>query len=458
MADHGTGVESTKVRITVLGGQHLLPMDRWGTSDPYVRVMQGGKCLHRTPEKRRTLNPVWNNQFSICVENTFAPIVFQVFDKNLFESDTFMGQGEVNIAGFELDKPCELTLHLEDGEGENQVRKSKMRESLGEVVVRVSVSSSTAEEQAGLVPRRKEVTGVVRVLFVETKGFGERLIHCKVRCGKEKQRGKFNQSGSLDWIEFPCWQLETGQEFLDIAFFHQEEGSEKWVGRVHINLEELSWEASHDLWLPVKESEGEVHVVVTVSGTLGQDTTPISEPDQSEASHQEQKRYNILNTFKDVADVGHLKVSVIMAKGLPASDLGGKCSPFAVVELSNNRLVTHTEQKTLDPMWKKCFEFDIIDINDALDVTVFDENKDCRYTFLGRMRLRLLSLRGGGRMWIGLKDKHLRRKARGEDPQLLIEAQIFWNPIRASMKTFAPKVIRYEGRSEKKFKFSVFNR
>ena len=453
----GSVVEGTKVRITVLGGQHLLPMDRWGTSDPYVRVMQGGKCLHRTPEKRRTLNPVWNNQFSICVENTFAPIVFQVFDKNLFESDTFMGQGEVNIAGFELDKPCELTLHLEDGDGDNQVRKSKMRESLGEVVVRVSVSSTpAAEEQAGLVVRRKEVTGVVRVLFVETKGLGESPILCKVRCGKEKQRGKFNQSGSLDWIEF-AWQQETG-EFLDITFFHQEEGSEKWVGRVHINLQELSWEATHDLWLPVKESEGEVHVVVTVSGTLGQGSTPLSEPNQSEASHEEQKKYNILNTFKDVSDVGHLKVSVIMAKGLPTSDLGGKCSPFAVVELSNNRLFTHSEQKTLDPMWQKSFEFDITDMNDVLDVTVFDENKDCRYTFLGRMRLRLLSLGGGGRMWVGLKDKHLKRKARGEDPQLLIETQILWNPLRASMKTFDPKVMRYEGRSEKKFKFSVFNR
>ena len=72
---------NTKVRITVLSGRHLLPMDRWGTSDPYVKVMQGEKCLHRTPEKRRTLSPVWNNQFNIIMENTFTPIVFQVFDK-----------------------------------------------------------------------------------------------------------------------------------------------------------------------------------------------------------------------------------------------------------------------------------------------------------------------------------------------------------------------------------------
>ena len=452
---------NTKVRITVLSGRHLLPMDRWGTSDPYVKVMQGEKCLHRTPEKRRTLSPVWNNQFNICMENTFTPIVFQVFDKNLFEADAFMGQGEVNIGGFELDKPCELTLHLEDGDDlDSQVRKSKMRESLGEIVVRVSVSSITPEEQAGMLARRKEVKGIVRLLFVETKGLGDSQIHCKVKCGKEKQRGKFNSSGPLDWIEFACsWQQEV-DTFLDITFFHQAEASEEWVGRLHINLEELSWEASHDLWLPVKETEGEVHVVVTVSGTNCQDLRPVSEPHGSDPStrQREQGRYNILNTFEDVDDIGHLRVSIIMAKGLPASDLCVKCSPFAVVELSNNRLFTHSEQKTLDPMWQKSFEFDIKDINDSLDVTVFDENKDCRYSFLGRARLRLLSLGGGCRMWVGLKDKHLKQKARGEDPQILIETEVKWNPLRAAMKTFSPKVVRYEGRVEKKFKFSVFNR
>ena len=57
----------------------------------------------------------------MTIENSFTPIVFQVFDKNLFEADEFMGQAEINIAGFEFNKSYEVTLHLEDGEGENQV-------------------------------------------------------------------------------------------------------------------------------------------------------------------------------------------------------------------------------------------------------------------------------------------------------------------------------------------------
>ena len=61
-------------------------------------------------------------------------------------------------------------------------------------------------------------------------------------------------------------------------------------------------------------------------------------------------------------------------------------------------------------------------------------------------------------MWVGLKDKQLKQKARGEDPQILIETELKWNPLRAAMKTFSPKVVRYEGRVEKRFKFSVFNR
>jgi Ca2+-dependent lipid-binding protein len=155
-----------RARVTVLAGSDLLPMDRCGTSDPYVKVLQGNCCLHRTPEKKKTLNPVWNDHFSASIENIYAPIVFQVFDRNLFESDDFMGQAEVNIAGFELEQPCEVTLHLEDGHSELRVRKSKLKESLGRIVVRVVVSSM---EQGGGALQPSGVTGIVRVLLVQVK-------------------------------------------------------------------------------------------------------------------------------------------------------------------------------------------------------------------------------------------------------------------------------------------------
>jgi len=55
-------------------------------------------------------------------------------------------------------------------------------------------------------------------------------------------------------------------------------------------------------------------------------------------------------------DVGHLMVKVFKAQGLASADIGGKSDPFCVVELSNDRVLTHTEYKTLTPSWQKVFQ------------------------------------------------------------------------------------------------------
>ena len=53
-------------------------MDRGGTSDPYVMIMQGEEQLHKTVEKKKTVNPVWNDQSNVYIENPFTPLTFQV--------------------------------------------------------------------------------------------------------------------------------------------------------------------------------------------------------------------------------------------------------------------------------------------------------------------------------------------------------------------------------------------
>lgn len=49
-------------------------------------------------------------------------------------------------------------------------------------------------------------------------------------------------------------------------------------------------------------------------------------------------------------------VKVFRAEGLHAADIGGKSDPFAVLELTNDRVQTSTEYKTLAPTWQKIFQ------------------------------------------------------------------------------------------------------
>ena len=99
---------------------------------------------------------------------------------------------------------------------------------------------------------------------------------------------------------------------------------------------------------------------------------------------------------------------------------------------------------------------DVKDIHDVLEITVFDEDKDHKYEFLGKVVIPLLRIKNSDKRWYMLKDKKLRGPAKGEQPQILLEMFFVYNKIRASIRTFNPKQLKYEDRSDIKFKHSVF--
>ncbi|KAK5978610.1 hypothetical protein GCK32_003267 [Trichostrongylus colubriformis] len=109
-----------------------------------------------------------------------------------------------------------------------------------------------------------------------------------------------------------------------------------------------------------------------------------------------------------------------------SKDIGGKSDPFAVLELVNTRLQTHTEYKTLNPQWNKLFTFGVKDIHTCLEVTVYDEDPNNKFEFLGKVSIPLLSIKNCERRWYALKNKKLTARARGE---ILLELDVIWNPI-----------------------------
>ena len=91
---------------------------------------------------------------------------------------------------------------------------------------------------------------------------------------------------------------------------------------------------------------------------------------------------------------------------------------------------------------------DIRDIHDFLEITVYDDDKEhfWKYEFLGKVILSsinlitsseffflqimipLMKINNGEQKWFTLKDKSLRKKAKGNDPRILIEMNLHWNP------------------------------
>lgn len=97
-----SGVQNTKLlRVRVVRGIDLAKKDIFGASDPYVIVhlYHNSRDTHKAQTKtiKKTLYPIWNEEFVFRVEPSNGKIVFEVFDENRITRDDFLGLVEVDL-------------------------------------------------------------------------------------------------------------------------------------------------------------------------------------------------------------------------------------------------------------------------------------------------------------------------------------------------------------------------
>uniref|UniRef100_A0A1Y1KXM1 E3 ubiquitin-protein ligase n=2 Tax=Photinus pyralis TaxID=7054 RepID=A0A1Y1KXM1_PHOPY len=102
--EDGFGEEPTsKLRLRVINGHQLAKKDIFGASDPYVRVdlstINGDETVDSvlTKTKKKTLNPVWDEEFIFRVKPAEHKLVLQVFDENRLTRDDFLGMVELTL-------------------------------------------------------------------------------------------------------------------------------------------------------------------------------------------------------------------------------------------------------------------------------------------------------------------------------------------------------------------------
>ncbi|XP_026287672.1 E3 ubiquitin-protein ligase Nedd-4 isoform X1 [Frankliniella occidentalis] len=92
-----------RLRLKVVAGHCLAKKDIFGASDPYVKLdcltINGDQTIDSvlTKTKKKTLNPVWNQEFVFRVKPAEHKLVLQVFDENRLTRDDFLGLVELNL-------------------------------------------------------------------------------------------------------------------------------------------------------------------------------------------------------------------------------------------------------------------------------------------------------------------------------------------------------------------------
>ncbi|XP_071545625.1 multiple C2 and transmembrane domain-containing protein isoform X3 [Panulirus ornatus] len=443
---------------------------RAGTSDPYVKFKVQGKMVYKSKTVYKDLNPVWDESFTLAIEDPFEPVLVKVFDYDWGLQDDFMGLASIDLTSLELDRTQEVVLGL------SEAGKSKY---MGVLYLDLTLQPKTQEEKEQYLQRggsrlaeqqrrlKSQIwSSVVTIVLVEGKNLlpmdpdGTSDPYVKFRLGNEKYKSKVElHTLTPKWLEqFDFHLFEDQSQILEMTVWDKDVRSkDDFMGRCSIDISQYEREKTHYIWADLEKGAGSIFILLTISGTTSSET--ISDLHNYQENPKElqsiSNRYKVSRTLHNLRDIGHLRVKVFKAQGLVAADIGGKSDPFCVLELINARLQTQTEYKTLSPNWNKIFSFNVKDIHSILEVTVYDEDRDHKVEFLGKVAIPLLKIKNGEKKWYALKDKKLRARAKGNNPEILLECSVEWNPMRAAVRTFTPKEEKYM-QMEQKFKRQVF--
>uniref|UniRef100_A0A8B9IM75 Multiple C2 and transmembrane domain containing 1 n=1 Tax=Anser cygnoides TaxID=8845 RepID=A0A8B9IM75_ANSCY len=450
--------------ITLRRGQNLAARDRGGTSDPYVKFKLGGKEVFRSKTIHKNLNPVWEEKTSILIDNPREPVYVKVFDYDFGLQDDFIGSAFLDLTSLELNRQTDVTLSLKDPHYPDH--------DLGSILLSVLLAPREEQREATMLMRKSwKRSSKVNFsmwssgIFITRTLMFYQTCHAGLFQTQSLRLSDLHRKSQL-WRGIVSVTLIEGHELkamdangLSDPYVKFRLGHQKYKSKVILavvcaksfqKLEGIpidlslfkTAEQTHKLEMPLEEGEGYLVLLVTLTASAAVTISDLSVNSLEDPKEREEilKRYSPMRMFHNMKDVGFLQVKVIRAEALMAADVTGKSDPFCVVELNNDRLLTHTVYKNLNPEWNKIFTINIKDIHSVLEVTVYDEDRDRSADFLGKVAIPLLSIQNGEQKAYVLKNKQLTGPTKGV---IYLEIDVIFNAVKASIRTLMPKEQKY---------------
>ncbi|KAL4705003.1 hypothetical protein ACJJTC_009791 [Scirpophaga incertulas] len=263
-------------------------------------------------------------------------------------------------------------------------------------------------------------------------------VYCKFRLGSEEYNSKsVNHCAQPEWKQRFYLRLYE-DNLLELSLW--DKGKQKnFMGSTVLDLSKFEKERTHEINQRLNAGYGDIgpHIHFSVTICVIRDIPSSLDMPTEEAVCANKEISNLNSDWKLV---GQLHVKVLGAKGLSS-----KPSAYCTLELDNEWVQTFDAKSSSEPVWNKSYVFNVYDVTSTLDVKVYDSSfkNALRFESLGRVSIPLLRINNGETRWFGLKNKGNRNSARGNCPRIQLEMTMFWNPIKATVRLFQPKEVKY---------------
>nr|CUU98683.1 hypothetical transcript [Hymenolepis microstoma] len=135
------------------------------------------------------------------------------------------------------------------------------------------------------------------------------------------------------------------------------------------------------------------------------------------------EHYSLRKAFKNVQDIGWMRLKICSAMGLGGKAINGKTEIFCVVDMQNTHLRTQSIIKRKNPTWNRSFVLPLSDIHSIMKIAVVEGEKNKNEVIAG-LAIHPLRVENGGSKWYALKTPDLRNPTKGS---ILLEFNLVYS-------------------------------
>ncbi|KAG0225086.1 hypothetical protein BGW42_004685 [Actinomortierella wolfii] len=360
------------VQFTIYNAKDLKNTELVGNSDPYVKIRLGNRPeLAQTAVKEDTLNPVFNETFTILVNNLNEVIVMELLDKDTMRKDRPLGQANFDLKALELDP-------LQDDVWCKVLRNGKER---GAVRVRAAFfpieKPKPAEDGSGTLIPVESNSGILAINVAQAKDIarsGRTKSICNVYLNGKLAHTTSKLSGTS-----PAWGANVEMFVTDllnanIDFEIVSDGDV--IGKYRSAAVNLIDDTKNKVdWVSLEGGEG------TGKLRLNTDWKPILMSDE-------------LNPSLHKPPFGVVRIKLLAGRDLRNVEATGKSDPYVVITGDKNvkRGRTKVIDDNLNPVWNEIHYVAVNSIKQSFELEVFDYQKLTKDRTLGKTRFEVADL------------------------------------------------------------------